>query len=401
MLQIVTIKSDAHTYTLYIEKMYHKRSIEMKNGTQKDKHLDFFSYLISAALIIAICLGGYAEKISVAMASFMFHSDGTTKKISTTVTVSNTQTTTVPPVTESMKPHKSEIRDITETPSDIKELIKKYTKLFADDKKGGGIQSVTYKNVGVTDEYKNVRVKNTTETKSLNIKKILSEPLELSVDKSKPAVLIFHSHTSEGYEMTERDWFAEGYTARTNDENRNIVRVGTEIADYLEKSGYTVIHDKTIHDKSYSDSYSESRKTVAKHLEEHPEIQIVLDIHRDSMTQNNGDKIKPINTIADKKAAQLMIITGAEEGKVKNFPDWEDNLRFAVHLQNKCETMYPGLMRPMLFSQRKYNMDMTHFSLLIEMGSEANTLEEACYSGRMLASALASLMDEYVKEEKK
>lgn len=60
--------------------------------------------------------------------------------------------------------------------------------------------------------------------------------------------------------------------------------------------------------------------------------------------------------------------------------------------------MFPGLMRPVLFSQRKYNMDITHFSLLIEMGSEANTLEEACYSGRLLACALASLMDEYAKD---
>jgi stage II sporulation protein P len=61
--------------------------------------------------------------------------------------------------------------------------------------------------------------------------------------------------------------------------------------------------------------------------------------------------------------------------------------------------MFPGLMRPVLFSQRKYNMDMTPFSLLIEMGSEANTLEEACYSGRMLATSLAALMDEYTKEQ--
>ena len=132
-----------------------------------------------------------------------------------------------------------------------------------------------------------------------------------------------------------------------------------------------------------------------RYLEEHPEIQIVLDIHRDAITQDNGEKIKPVNTISGKKAAQLMIITGVEEGKVKDFPDWEYNLRFALHLQKKCESMFPGLMRPVLFSQRKYNMDMTRFSLLVEMGSEANTLEEACYSGRMLAAALASLMEEY------
>ncbi|MBQ7837289.1 MAG: stage II sporulation protein P [Clostridia bacterium] len=375
----------------------------MKNGTLKDKHLEIFSYLISAALIAAVCIGGSAEKLSVAMASFMFYpvKPETTAVSETTVTqtepvtVITTQKPTQLTAEEAEKPS-----DITETAADILALIKKYTELLADDKKGGEIQSVTYEKAGATHIFENVRVKNTTETKSLDIEKVLSKPLELSVDKSKPAVLIFHSHTSEGYEMIERDWFAQGYNARSNDENRNVVRVGTEIANYLTELGYTVIHDKTIHDKSYSDSYSKSRKTVAKHLEEHPEIQIVLDIHRDSMTQSNGDKIKPVNTIKGKKAAQLMIITGAEEGKVENFPDWEYNLRFALQLQKKCETMFPGLMRPVLFSQRKYNMDMTRFSLLIEMGSEANTLEEACYSGRMLAAALASLMDEYVKDEK-
>ena len=375
----------------------------MKNGTLKDKHLEIFSYLISAALIAAVCIGGSAEKLSVAMASFMFYPgkpeitavSDTTVTQTEPVTVVTTQKPTQLTAEEAEKPS-----DITGTAADILTLIKKYTELLADDKKGGEIQSVTYEKAGATHSFENVRVKNTTETKSLDIEKVLSEPLELSVDKSKPAVLIFHSHTSEGYEMIERDWFAQGYNARSNDENRNVVRVGTEIANYLTELGYTVIHDKTIHDKSYSDSYSKSRKTVAKHLEEHPEIQIVLDIHRDSMTQNNGDKIKPVNTIKGKKAAQLMIITGAEEGKVENFPDWEYNLRFALQLQKKCETMFPGLMRPVLFSQRKYNMDMTRFSLLIEMGSEANTLEEACYSGRMLAAALASLMDEYVKDEK-
>lgn len=370
----------------------------MKNGTPKDKHLEIFSYLLSAALIAAVCLGNSAEKISLAMASLMFYSGSTVTAEATVKTTKETEIqteTTTEKAAETTVKTDEEPADITETPDDIKELIKKYTKLFADDKKDGNIQSITYEKAGATHIFENVCVKNTTDTKTLNIEKVLSEPLELSIDKSKPAVLIFHSHTSEGYEMIERDWYAQDYVARSNDENLNIVRVGTEIANYLTELGYTVIHDKTIHDESYNDSYSQSRKTVEKHLEEHPEIQIVLDIHRDSMSQNNGDKIKPVNTISGKKAAQLMIITGAEEGKVEDFPDWEYNLRFALQLQKKCETMFPGLMRPVLFSQRKYNMDMTRFSLLIEMGSEANTLEEACYSGRMLAAALASLMDEY------
>ena len=372
----------------------------MKNTSEKDRHSEIYAFVVSLILVTAVFLGGLSDNITLAMASVMFY-PGETKEVTeaeTVRTVSAVPSVTVTQnVTEKEETTVAEKEtDITKTPDDIIALIKKYTELFKDDKKDGDIKSITYEKAGATHIFENVRVKNTTETKTLNIEKVLSEPLELSVDKSKPAVLIFHSHTSEGYEMIERDWYACDYTSRSNDENRNIVRVGTEIANYLSELGYTVIHDKTIHDNSYSDSYPSSRKTVEKHLKEHPEIQIVLDIHRDSITQNNGDKIKPVNTIGGKKAAQLMIITGAEEGKVKNFPDWEYNLRFALNLQKKCETMFPGLMRPVLFSQRKYNMDMTRFSLLIEMGSEANTLEEACYSGRMLAAALASLMDDYL-----
>ncbi len=359
----------------------------MKSG--KIKHTDIITFFVSVAIISALVISGGIGRLSLAMASVVFYTGSKAQtKVNTVIFEEETELQT-----QAIQTNKTS--EITETPSDIKELIKKYTKLFADDKKDGAIKSVTYEKAGATHTFGNVRVKNNTDSKPLDIEKILSQRLGLSIDKSKPAVLIFHSHTSEGYEMIEREWYACDYTARSNDESRNIVRVGTEIADYLTDLGYTVIHDKTIHDDNYSDSYSESRKTVAKHLEEHPEIQIVLDIHRDAITQDNGEKIKPVNTINGKKAAQLMIITGVEEGKVEDFPDWEYNLNFALHLQKKCETMFPGLMRPVLFSQRKYNMDMTRFSLLIEMGSEVNTLEEACYSGRMLAAALASLMEEY------
>jgi len=370
----------------------------MKSHSEKDKLPEIITAVVALLLVATVLFTNSADEVSFAAAKVMFNAGN---RIQThTVVMPDTvySTTEKTTQTETEAVQVSAKKDITKTPPDIVALIEKYSELFKNDKKDGSIKSVTYTKNGATDIFGNVCVKNTTETKSLDIESVLSSPLELSINKSKPAVLIFHSHTSEGYEMIERNWYAQDYVARSNDENLNIVRVGTEIADYLTAAGYTVIHDKTIHDKSYNASYPNSRKTVEKHLEEHPEIQIVLDIHRDSVIQNNGDKLKFSSTINGKKAAQLMIITGAEEGKVEDFPDWEYNLRFALQLQKKCETMFPGLMRPVLFSQRKYNMDMTRFSLLVEMGSEANTLEEACYSGRMLAVALASLMDDYVKE---
>ena len=97
-----------------------------------------------------------------------------------------------------------------------------------------------------------------------------------------------------------------------------------------------------------------------------------------------------------KKAAQIMIIAGCEDGKVTNFPRWEENLTFALQLQQTAETKYPGLMRPILFSARKYNMDVTPCSVLLEMGSDSNTLEEAVYSGRLIGTALAELLEKYI-----
>lgn len=364
----------------------------MKPDNSGGGKIEIIAFFVSVITISVLVLTVGSSELSYAAASVVFYAG----EVAQTENVSRRQETTAESVTERLTEASKLPEDIAETPSDIRVLMDKYKELFASDKRDGDIQVSTFISKGATHIFENVRVRNTTDTKTLNIEKVLSEPLELKIDKSKPAVLIFHSHTSEGYEMIEREWYAEGYSPRSNDENLNVVRVGKEIADYLRSMGYTVIHDKTIHDDNYSDSYPNSRKTVAKHLEEHPEIQIVLDIHRDSISLDNGTKIKPLNTINGKKAAQLMIITGAEEGKVEDFPDWEYNLRFALNLQKECETLSEGLMRPVLFSQRKYNMDMTRFSLLIEMGSEANTLEEACYSARLFAAALGSLMERYV-----
>ncbi len=364
----------------------------MKKNNSSQNIAELSAFVCGIALLLFACFFTGTGKLSYFSASVMKIGAPKPEIITSTATTSTSE----PSVTQVSVEKKT--NDITETPGDIKAVIEKYTELFANDKKDGDIKKKTYDNSSATDIYGRVAVKNTTDTKSIDIKEVLSQGLDLEIDKSKPAVLIFHSHTSEAYELIEREWYAADRSARSNDENLNVVRVGTEIADYIEKSGYTVIHDKSIHDENYSDSYAKSRKSIEAYLEEYPEILIVIDIHRDAMTLDNGTKLRPVTEINGKSAAQLMIITGAQEGKIEDFPDWEYNLRFALQLQNECEKMYPGLMRPVLFSQRKYNMDITHFSLLIEMGSEANTLEEACYSGRLLASAIVSLMESYTKD---
>lgn len=286
--------------------------------------------------------------------------------------------------------------DLTATPADLLALAKKYAALIGDGS-GGRVKPVNYGKKSATDILDSVMIKNTTDTKRPDFAALLREMPTLKTEAGQPAVLIFHSHTSEAYAIVDRDCYDPGFTAHSNDPARNVVRVGDEIAHTLEQAGYTVIHDTVIHDTDYTGSYPHSRKTLEQYLEQYPNLQILLDIHRDSIDLEDGTKMRPVATVNGKQAAQLMIISGAEEGKVTDFPHWEENLRFALQLQKKLAEKYPGLMRPLLFSQRKYNMDLTRCSLLIEVGSEGNTLEEACYSGRLLAAALAELMEEMQK----
>lgn len=287
------------------------------------------------------------------------------------------------------------LTSLTETPPDILQLIKSAKDSAANDIKDGAITERQYGKSNITTSVGNILVRNNTDTqKNIDLGQYFDATPQITVkDKRDPAVLIFHTHTTESYELLDRDWYAQDYITRSNSSDRNMVRVGMEIKEQLENAGYGVIHDTQIHDHKYTGAYAHSRESVERILKENPSIQIVLDVHRDAIEQSNGERIKPIATVLGKKAAQIMIITGCEEGNVTDFPNWEKNLTFALELQSVCENLYPGLMRPIYFCQRKYNMDLTHNNLLVEMGSCANTLEEAAYSGKLLGNALVKLLD--------
>lgn len=287
------------------------------------------------------------------------------------------------------------IETLTATPDDIRKLMDAAQENSANEKKDGSIIKKQYADSTVTTKTGNILIRNNTTTQqALDLEQIFKAEPEITIkDKSKPAVLIFHTHTTESYEILNRDWYAQDYITRSNSPETNMVRVGTEIKKQLEKAGYTVIHDTQIHDVKYTGAYDHSRKSVEKYLKENPDIQIVLDVHRDAIEQDNGTRIKPVANILGKDAAQIMLISGCEEGNVTNFPEWKKNLTFAMELQSVCEEMYPGLMRPLYFCQRKYNMDLSPNNLLVEMGSCANTLDEAAYSGRLLGNALVRLLD--------
>jgi len=245
-------------------------------------------------------------------------------------------------------------------------------------------------------------IKNNTELARDEVQQLLLEPLllPLPAQKSEPLVLIVHTHTTEAYEISDGDTYDKAYTARSRDDSKNMNAVGEAMTRILREAGIGVIHDTTQHDyPSYNDAYANSRRTIESYLEKYPSIQIVLDVHRDAIEMEDGTRIKPMVEIEGKNAAQIMIISGCDDGTM-NMPHWQSSLRFSAALQAQMENDHPGLTRPVLFCYRRYNMDLTPASALLEIGGHANTLEEAVYAGELCAQSLVRVVETLYEEEK-
>lgn len=206
-------------------------------------------------------------------------------------------------------------------------------------------------------------------------------------------VLIIHTHTTETYAEREDGVYRADYNARTADKSHNVVAVGNVIEQRLEAAGVRTLHVTTAHDyPQYNGSYERAAETISDCLAKYPSIEMVIDVHRDAITRDNGAKIKPTAVIDGKKAAQIMIISGCDAGGKLYFSDWEDNLKMALRLQSAADDKYDGLMRPLYFAPYRYNMQMTPNSLLLEFGSDVNTLEEAIYSAELFGEVLAETL---------
>ena len=118
-----------------------------------------------------------------------------------------------------------------------------------------------------------------------------------------------------------------------------------------------------------------------------------MDVHRDSIAMTGKDNCKPTAEIGGKKAAQVMLVMGSETGSVSGFPNWRQNFRLALRFQQTMEAMYPGLARPMVLCSARYNENLTEGSMLLEVGTDSNTFEEAKYSAELAGDALCSLLN--------
>lgn len=234
-----------------------------------------------------------------------------------------------------------------------------------------------------TTQYNGVKIKNEAKYK------LTTEILTPNITVNAENILIFHTHSCESYTATEENPYKATGNFRTTDKKHSVIRVGNELELQLKSYGYNVIHDEEYHDyPSYSGSYSSSLKTVTQLLKENENTDVVIDIHRDAI----GDSTyAPTVKIGEEYAAQLMFVIGGNGSSIKH-ENWQQNLKFAIKVQEKANELYPGLFKPIILRKSGYNQHVAKAATIIEVGATGNTLEQSMVSMKYLAKVLSEVV---------
>lgn len=191
------------------------------------------------------------------------------------------------------------------------------------------------------------------------------------VDNAKPLIAIYHTHTDESYIPTNG-------TATMNGKG-SIMLVGDALTKGLTSVGYQVIHDKTLHCPHDANAYQRSRRTFMKLLTHQPAA--LFDIHRDS-----APLAMYKTTINHQDAVKILLVVG-QQNQNKN-----TTLAYAKNIKSRADGKYKGLIRGIFIARGNYNQDLNPRSMLIEMGTQYNTLKAAQYSAVLFASVLPSFI---------
>ncbi len=214
-----------------------------------------------------------------------------------------------------------------------------------------------------------------------------ADELAAEYGEDAPLVLILHTHGTESY--ANGDTVTAGTGFRSHDPGETVVAVGGVITEVLESAGIPVLHLEEMFDmEDWSSAYENSSAAVRAALEEYPSIQYIFDVHRDALAGEDGAYISSVTEFDDTRFAQLMLVCGTDEGG-SGHSAWRDNLSFALSLQADLHATYNALTRPINLRTASFYQDLRKGSLLLEVGTSANSLAEAKRSGVLFAASLA------------
>lgn len=216
----------------------------------------------------------------------------------------------------------------------------------------------------------------------LSAVKMLEKDMRLDPQgkSEEPEILIYHTHSQEGYA-----------DSIPGDEMMTVVGVGARLTELLTEAGYEVLHHRGRYDIENRDyAYANAEPAIKTIQEENPTIEIVIDIHRDGVAADRH----LVTEVDGKQTAQFMFFNGLSRttrlGDIEYLPNpyIEDNLAFAFQLQLKGAQYYPNLLRKVYLKGYRYNMHFKPRTLLVEVGAQTNTLEEALNAMEPLANIL-------------
>ena len=215
----------------------------------------------------------------------------------------------------------------------------------------------------------------------------------LMTNSKAPKVLIVHTHGTEAYSPEGALYHEDGKEiGRSSDTTENVVAVGKIISEILNRNGIPTAHCTVMHDSvQYKDSYARAEETIKKYLEEFPSIKLVIDVHRDSIVRSDGEIVRPVTEIDGEAVAQVMCVVGSDWAG-DEYDHWENNLALALKLRELLNQEKGNLCRPVFLKGNTYNQEIAPYSLLLEVGSSGNSLEEACRSAEIIAEKLCVLI---------
>lgn len=268
---------------------------------------------------------------------------------------------------------------ITQNKSEVvKENVKKINTL-----KKGLDRNYLLKNFYITDSTTSI------DNSIFNVKKLLSADLRIKKNRKKPQILIFHTHGGS-------EAFCD---SKSGDVSQSIVGVGTTLTYYLKKHGYNVIHDTTRYDIingkiDRNRAYNNAAEHVKRTLQKYPSIQVIIDLHRDGV----GNKVHRTTVINGKRTAQVMFFNGLSRNRSGNIgylynPNLQYNLAFSLQLKLKCMENYNDFAKPVYLKGYRYNLHLRKRALLIELGNENNTLQEAKNAMPHLAGVIDEVLN--------
>ncbi len=204
----------------------------------------------------------------------------------------------------------------------------------------------------------------------LNKDALLGKDVRLSHDASTPQILIYHTHSQEGYA-----------DSIPGDPSTSVVGVGDYLTQLLtEQYGFSVIHHKGAYDVGDRDhAYSNAGPALEQILAENPGIEVVIDLHRDGV----GENTRLVSNQNGVEMAQIMFFNGLSRTTRMGDIDYlynpyiADNLAISFQMQLKAAEYYPGFTRRIYLKGYRYNMHYCPHTLLIEVGAQTNTLQEA------------------------